>query len=136
MKSAQPSSLSFTHVDVDVDDDGNRLEPGADHGEQASGYLVLDKPWSARFCMKDEQRVSMNESTNAPTGCTTSVTPHHRQARAAIVDAAFRLFDERGYDETSVDDIADTWAPYLTMSEALRICAGLFRSDMPTSCCA
>ena len=33
--------MSFTHVD----DDGNRLEPGADHGEQASGYLVLDKPW-------------------------------------------------------------------------------------------
>jgi mercuric reductase len=36
----------------------------------------------------------------------------------------------------TVDDIADTWAPYLTMSEALRICAGLFRSDKPTSCCA
>ena len=30
---------------VIVDDDGNRLEPGTDHGEQASGYLVLDKPW-------------------------------------------------------------------------------------------
>jgi acetyl-CoA synthetase len=28
-----------------VDDDGNQLEPGADHGEQLSGYLVLDKPW-------------------------------------------------------------------------------------------
>ena len=36
----------------------------------------------------------------------------------------------------SVGDVADTWAPYLTMSEALRICAGLFRSDKPTSCCA
>lgn len=36
----------------------------------------------------------------------------------------------------TVDQIADTWAPYLTMSEALRICAGLFRSDLPTSCCA
>lgn len=36
----------------------------------------------------------------------------------------------------TVDDIADTWAPYLTMSEALRIAAGLFRSDKPTSCCA
>ena len=36
----------------------------------------------------------------------------------------------------TVDDIADTWAPYLTMSEALRIAAGLFRTDMPTSCCA
>lgn len=36
----------------------------------------------------------------------------------------------------TVDDVADTWAPYLTMSEALRITAGLFRSDIPTSCCA
>jgi acetyl-CoA synthetase len=30
-----------------VDDDGNQLAPGADHGEQASGYLVLDAPWPA-----------------------------------------------------------------------------------------
>jgi mercuric reductase len=36
----------------------------------------------------------------------------------------------------TVDDLADTWAPYLTVSEALRIVAGLFRSDLPTSCCA
>jgi acetyl-CoA synthetase len=30
-----------------VDDDGNELHPGPDpgHGEQATGYLVLDKPW-------------------------------------------------------------------------------------------
>ena len=36
----------------------------------------------------------------------------------------------------TVDDVADTWAPYLTMAESLRIAAGLFRSDKPTSCCA
>ncbi len=36
----------------------------------------------------------------------------------------------------TVDDIADTWAPYLTMAESLRIVAGLFRNQMPTSCCA
>jgi len=36
----------------------------------------------------------------------------------------------------TVDDLAHTWAPYLTMSEALRIAAGLYRSDKPTSCCA
>jgi acetyl-CoA synthetase len=30
-----------------VDDDGNQLPPGTDHGEQPSGYLVLDKPWPA-----------------------------------------------------------------------------------------
>jgi acetyl-CoA synthetase len=28
-----------------VDDDGNDLQPGTDHGEQPSGYLVLDQPW-------------------------------------------------------------------------------------------
>ena len=36
----------------------------------------------------------------------------------------------------TVDDLADTWAPYLTMAESLRIAAGLFRSTLPTSCCA
>jgi mercuric reductase len=36
----------------------------------------------------------------------------------------------------TVDDLADTWAPYLTMAESLRLAAGLFRDEMPTSCCA
>jgi len=36
----------------------------------------------------------------------------------------------------TVDDLADTWAPYLTMAEGLRLVAGLFRNQMPTSCCA
>jgi mercuric reductase len=36
----------------------------------------------------------------------------------------------------TVDDLADTWAPYLTMAESLRIAAGLFRNELPTSCCA
>ena len=36
----------------------------------------------------------------------------------------------------SVGDLADTWAPYLTMAESLRLAAGLFRDEMPTSCCA
>jgi len=36
----------------------------------------------------------------------------------------------------TVDQLADTWAPYLTMAEGLRIAAGLFRNQLPTSCCA
>lgn len=36
----------------------------------------------------------------------------------------------------TVDDVAETWAPYLTMAESLRIAAGLFRNQMPRSCCA
>nr|ABP43862.1 acetyl-coenzyme A synthetase [Mycolicibacterium gilvum PYR-GCK] len=30
-----------------VDDDGNELERSPDHGEHATGYLVLDQPWPA-----------------------------------------------------------------------------------------
>jgi mercuric reductase len=36
----------------------------------------------------------------------------------------------------TVDEVADTWAPYPTMSEELRIAAGLSGSDKPTNCCA
>ena len=36
----------------------------------------------------------------------------------------------------TVEDLANTWAPYLTMAESLRLVAGLFRDQMPTSCCA
>jgi len=41
-----------------VDDDGNRLKPGADRGEQPSGYLVLDQPWPSmlRGIWGDPQR--------------------------------------------------------------------------------
>nr|WP_219418716.1 mercury(II) reductase [Pseudonocardia nigra] len=38
--------------------------------------------------------------------------------------------------QMTVGEVADTWAPYLTMAESLRIAAGLFRNEMPTSCCA
>ncbi len=34
----------------------------------------------------------------------------------------------------TVDDLTDTRAPDLSMAEALRIAAGLFRSSLPTSC--
>jgi len=36
----------------------------------------------------------------------------------------------------TVDQLADTWAPYLTMAEGIRLAAGLFRNELPTSCCA
>jgi mercuric reductase len=36
----------------------------------------------------------------------------------------------------TVEQIADTWAPYLTMAESLRLVAGSFRTQMPASCCA
>ncbi len=38
----------------------------------------------------------------------------------------------------TVTDLADTWAPYLTMAESLRLTAKMFApgKQLPTSCCA
>ena len=36
----------------------------------------------------------------------------------------------------TVDDMAETWAPHLTMAESLRLVAQLFGNDLPASCCA
>jgi acetyl-CoA synthetase len=47
---AKPGSAMATLPGISariVDDDGNQLKPGTAHGEQPSGYLVLDQPWPA-----------------------------------------------------------------------------------------
>jgi len=57
----------------------------------------------------------------------------------AVADGAGEMMLAATYAIRSgmtVDDLAATWAPYLTMAESLRIAAGLFRNEMPTSCCA
>ncbi|KRF29272.1 mercuric reductase [Phycicoccus sp. Soil802] len=36
----------------------------------------------------------------------------------------------------TTDQLADTWVPYLTMAESIRLTAWLFRNQLPTSCCA
>ncbi|WP_300591504.1 mercury(II) reductase [Microbacterium sp.] len=36
----------------------------------------------------------------------------------------------------TVTQLADTWAPYFTMAEGIRLTANLFRNELPTSCCA
>lgn len=36
----------------------------------------------------------------------------------------------------TTEELADTWAPYLTMAESLRLTASLFRDGLPMSCCA
>lgn len=57
----------------------------------------------------------------------------------ALADAAGEMMLAATYAITArmtVDDLADTWAPYLTMAESLRLTAQLFRDQLPTSCCA
>ena len=61
------------------------------------------------------------------------------QASRSALDGADDVMIAATYAITSgvaVADLAGTWTPYLTMAEALRIAAGLFRCDLPTRCCA
>jgi TetR/AcrR family transcriptional regulator, transcriptional repressor for nem operon len=48
----------------------------------------------------------MNESSTPTTVRNTSVTQHHRHARAAIVDAAASMMHHRGVANTSIGDVA------------------------------
>jgi mercuric reductase len=57
----------------------------------------------------------------------------------AVADGAGELLLAATYAikaQMTVDDLADTWAPYLTMAESVRLAAQLFRGQTPTSCCA
>jgi TetR/AcrR family transcriptional regulator, transcriptional repressor for nem operon len=49
---------------------------------------------------------AMNECSTPGTVCNTSVTQHHRHARAAIVDAAASMMYHRGVAATSIGDVS------------------------------
>lgn len=48
----------------------------------------------------------MNDPSTPPTGCNTSLTRHHRHARAAIVNAAASMMYHRGVAATSIGDVS------------------------------
>lgn len=57
----------------------------------------------------------------------------------ALADTAGEMMLAATYAITAgftVTQLADTWAPYLTMAEGMRLTANLFRNELPTSCCA
>ena len=66
----------------------------------------------------------------------------HRPAIAgihALADSAGEMMLAATYAINAgftVTQLADTWAPYLTMAEGIRLTANLFRNELPTSCCA
>ncbi|WP_306233781.1 mercury(II) reductase [Agrococcus beijingensis] len=57
----------------------------------------------------------------------------------ALAETAGELMLAATYAITAgftVTQLADIWAPYLTMAEGIRLTANLFRNELPTSCCA
>jgi mercuric reductase len=102
---------------------------------QAAGYdcvcRVLDLADVPRALANRNTRGAVKVVADAVTGRVLGVH--------ALADGAGEMMLAATYAikaSMTVDDIADTWAPYLTMAESLRIAAGLFRTDLPTSCCA
>jgi len=92
---------------------------------------VLEAHDIPRALVNRDTRGALKLVADAPTGKVLGVHAALDGAGDVMLAATYAI----KYGLT-VDDLADTWAPYLTMSEALRIAAGLFRSDLPSSCCA
>lgn len=89
--------------------------------------------------LSDVPRALANRDTRGVVKLVADAQTRHLLGVHAAADAAGELILAATYALTArmtVDDIADTWAPYLTMAESLRIAAGQFRNQMPTSCCA
>lgn len=101
----------------------------------AAGYDVASRTLSA----SDIPRALVNaEPLGAVKLVADTVTSRVLGVHAAL-DGAGELMLAGTYAikaSMTVDDLADTWAPYLTMAESLRLTAGLFRNHLPTSCCA
>ena len=92
---------------------------------------VLDLSEVPRALVNHDTRGAVKIVADATTGTVLGVHALAEGAGEIMLAATYAI--KAGM---SVDDLADTWAPYLTMAESLRLAAGLFRNQMPTSCCA
>ena len=89
--------------------------------------------------LEDVPRALVNHDTRGAVKLVTDAETGELLGVHAVADGAGELMLAATYAikaGMTVDDLADTWAPYLTMAESLRIAAGLFRNELPTSCCA
>lgn len=91
------------------------------------------------LAMEDVPRALVNHDTRGALKLVADASTGRVLGVHAVADGAGEIMLAATYAikaEMTVDDLADTWAPYLTMAESLRITAGLFRNELPTSCCA
>lgn len=89
--------------------------------------------------LSDVPRALVNHDTRGAIKVVADADSHRVLGVHALADAAGEMMLAATYAIKAgftVEQLADTWAPYLTMAEGLRITAGLFRDELPTSCCA
>ena len=101
----------------------------------AAGYdcdcRVLPAADIPRALVNDEDLGAVKVVADASTGRVLGVHAALEGAGELMLAATYSI--KAGM---TVDDVADAWAPYLTMAESLRLTAGMFRGHLPTSCCA
>jgi len=101
----------------------------------AAGYVcdcrVLDAADIPRALVNADPLGALKIVADAETGQVLGVHAALESAGELMLAATYAI--KAGL---TVDDLADTWAPYLTMAESLRLAAGLYRNHLPTSCCA
>ena len=100
----------------------------AGHRSQAR---VLDLSAVPRALANRDTRGAIKLVADADTGRVLGVHAAAEAAGEIMLAATYAI--KAGM---TVEQIADTWAPYLTMAESLRLVAGSFRTEMPASCCA
>jgi mercuric reductase len=103
---------------------------------RAAGHEVI----SRTLDLADLPRALANRDTRGAVKLVAEVGSQRLLGVHAAADTAGELMLAGTYAikaGMTVDQIAETWAPYLTMAEGLRLAAGLFSdSDKPRSCCA
>lgn len=132
----KPSSVDYTGLPAVVFTTPQLAQAGLTEAEAIErGYRCDSRVLSAR----DIPRALVNQDTRGVLKIVINADTRRVLGVHAALDGAGDLILAATYAikfGLTVDDLADTWAPYLTTSEALRIAAGLFRSALPTSCCA
>ncbi|WP_317176938.1 FAD-dependent oxidoreductase [Dietzia sp. IN118] len=102
---------------------------------RAAGHRCQSRVMS----FEDLPRALIDQDTRGAIKMVAEVETGRILGLSAIGDRAGEIMLAATYAITAgmtTRQIADTWAPYLTTSEALRLVAGTFHTELPTSCCA
>ncbi len=107
-----------------------------EQGAVAAGHQVVSRVLE----LENVPRALANRDTRGAVKLVADATTGKILGVHAVAEAAGELMLAATYAikfGLTVDDVADTWAPYLTMSEALKLVAQSFKGDVKKlSCCA
>ena len=133
---AQPETVDYTGLPAVTFTRPQLASAGLTEAEAlGQGYQCVCRTLG----MEDVPRALVNHDTRGALKLVADAATGKVLGVHAVADGAGEIMLAATYaikTGMTVDDLADTWAPYLTMAESLRIAAGLFRNEMPTSCCA